>query len=666
MIPIKLNLQRFASTTIYLSVYTGSYNVTFQGRLDVSSIADSSNNQSTVTVSLYVRKQNSSSATTGKSWSGDITIDGTSDAFSSMSSSTSVGNDWVLMRTYSKVVSHNTDGSKTIYISGSIKGASGTSLANATSSGGDYFALDTIPRYFSSTPLISLASKTETEMVYNWATSEACSSITLYGGGNATFTGIGGARGTITITGLNAGDTYSHYGTFTRSDSGLPSSSNTATNSTYAYPTITSTPNFVIGQELTIRFSNPRQLSCTIYVIAADNTQDSGTTTTGEIVYGYLNETYQNFFYNSIPNSASGQYKVRLVVPALGRDTTINGGTYTINYDVSKPTFSNFEFEDVNSTTLALTGDSSQLIDGYSKVGVTISGSNVATAYKNASISKYNINGTNYDFAQSFYQEIANYSLGYINVSAVDTRGNEKLVQKSTNLIGYFKPTKNYFEYERSNQGVGSQVTFKFNGTFWNNNFGQVANSITSAKYKFKKTGASTYEPEINIDTSLISVSGNNYSFSGVLNGDGEDDGFDIESSYNVVITISDELDSVEFNYVVIEGSPAIDLVGNSISLGGMYNETLGGRIQLNGLTNFNCNWLSDIDLNNVNKTGFYYCLTNLTNSPTSGYLYLIVLRISYSGDFLQLALDISTNVMYHRTFINGTTWTTWKRVTTS
>ena len=461
MIPIKLNIQRFASTTIYLSIYTGSYNVTFQGKLECTSITDNNNNQSTVTVELWARKQNSSQSTTGKSWSGNIIIDGSTDAFSSMPSSTSVGNTWVLMRTFSKVVNHNNDGAKTIYISGSIKGASGTSLANATSSGGDNFTLDTIPRYFSVAPSITLASKTETEMVYNWTTSETCSSITLYGGGSATFTGIGGTSGTIIVTGLTANTSYSHYGSFTRNDSGLASVSNIETNSTFPYPTITSTPSFTIGNQIGIEFLNPRALSCQVYLVNSSGQQYGGDTTIGTSIWGYNNAAWQDFFYNSIPNSASGQYKVRLICAALGRDTIVDGGTFTIDFNESEPTFNNFQCYDANPITVRLinggsvilpdgTSVADKIIEGFSTLRVDIPNSLKATGYKGSTIEYYNINAANWAYADDFTTKpdnIPNYALDYVNVWAVDTRSNVKLVTKSipyvtgNNGISYFKPT---------------------------------------------------------------------------------------------------------------------------------------------------------------------------------------------------------------------------------
>lgn len=195
----KLNIQRFASGTIYLSTWTGSYNVTFQGKLEISSTSNGSTaNTSNVTVNLYARKQNSSGVTTGKSWSGSIGIDGTTSSFSSLSSSTSIGNSWVLVHTYTKYdVPHNSDGTRTITISGSIKGPSGTNLANATSSGSDSFTLDFIPR--ASQPSVSSSSVnlgSSVTIYTNWASSSFSHTITTSVGGSTieTFTGIGASK----------------------------------------------------------------------------------------------------------------------------------------------------------------------------------------------------------------------------------------------------------------------------------------------------------------------------------------------------------------------------------------------------------------------------------------------------------------------------------------
>lgn len=139
---IKLNIRRFASGTINLSVEHPSSSVTFQGKLDWSSTPNSSNNTSSVTVKLSARKQGSNQATSG-TFKGKIGIAGTNHSFSQ---SKSVGNSWVLIATATQTVQHNNDGTKSITISGEVGKVSGTTLADINSTGQSTVALDTIQK----------------------------------------------------------------------------------------------------------------------------------------------------------------------------------------------------------------------------------------------------------------------------------------------------------------------------------------------------------------------------------------------------------------------------------------------------------------------------------------------------------------------------------------
>ena len=586
---LKLNIQLFASTTIEMSqvsTSSSSANAKFQGKLECSSVANNNGNYSTVTVDLYCRKINTTIATTGSDWKGNITIDGATSAFTNAGYH-SVNTEWVKIWTYSRDIYHNNDGSKSITISGAIKGPNNTVISNSNSTGSGTFVLDTIPRNFSRTPSITLIGKTENTMTYNWSTSETCSAITWNGGGTATITGLWGTSGTINVSNLTAGQYYNHYGTFTRSDSGLSLNSNAIYDKPYDYPTPNNMPNFTIEEQVVIGIINERAYNCTLYAIAKDNTELLIGTTTSNSITIPNSSTWNNFWYDSIPNSPTGTYKIRLICQELSRDITVNGGTYSINYETTKPVFSFFTYNDENETTHALTNDYSMIVPNHSSLRVSISPSDKALAQRGTTIVSYRVNSTLYNYADNFFSSLmTNYNINPLEVTAIDARGNEKTVSydfiSNNKWLDYTNITSNNLSYSRSASGAGSQVTFNFEGTFWNNNFGNQNNSIT-AKYKFKKTTDSDYGAEINIPSNSITINNNNYSFSGVLAGDGTDNGFEVDHSYSVIITVSDKLSSTTFTYFVVEGSPAIDLYGNCISLGGMYNETLGGRVQING-----------------------------------------------------------------------------------
>lgn len=650
---IPLNIQRFASGVIELSVYTGSANVTFQGKIEWESVSNGSTaNTSTVYCTLYARKQNSSSATTGKSWSGNITIDGTPSTFSSLSSSTSIGNNWVKVHSFSKTVSHNSDGTKTITISGSVKGPSGTGLANAVSSGSKNVTLDTIPRYATITSF-TVNQLTETSVRANWSVNANCNRAWCRCKPSSSGTWgdwilVGWPN--FDFGGLIANTKYDFQLRVERADSLLLTDSSVVQQTTYDYPKPSNVTDFIIGNGAEVKMYNPLGRTYTLELIS--NSDGSVIGTYNGNYAGIVNAEFKTSDaidkqYKSIPNSPSGTYYAKVTYNGNVR-TSVNK-TYTVNYEDCKPIFTNFTFEDVNEFTLSLTKNPNILVDGYSTVGITIDENNKATGTKYASITNYNLNGTLYPYADNFYQEIPNFNGNSLKVFAVDSRGNEKLVEKSVSLIGYQKISKGTSVYSRGDEGVGTQVTFEFNGKFWANNFGDVDNKVT-ATYKFKKTGETNDKyvkgtTEINV----VTDENGNYNFSGILAGDTEEDsGFDVESSYDVVITVKDLLSSVDFTYVIIEGSPAMDLFGNSLALGGTYDEKLGGRVQIPNLSHLlNANIIGTIKNKNLfNDENYGFSNHSRFFSNSGYYSEMVVTDIEWEvGKFYTYSFDcVSSN----------------------
>lgn len=143
---MKLNIQLFASGIIdNFQPVKGTSSATLQGKIDWSSVGDVTNNQSTVTTVLWMRRTDNytSSPTYGKDWKGTVKVgSNATHEFKGFSSSVSVGSNWVKLATYTDVIKHNTDGTCSIEISGSVTGPSGTSLASATSRGSKTVELD--------------------------------------------------------------------------------------------------------------------------------------------------------------------------------------------------------------------------------------------------------------------------------------------------------------------------------------------------------------------------------------------------------------------------------------------------------------------------------------------------------------------------------------------
>ena len=123
---------------------SGSY---ILGKIEWTAQAFSSDNDSKVTVRIYVKKANPKTTLTEPtygSWSVQLKI---ADDTTNMTSTTSVLTDWVLLHTKSIIVAHGADGSKSLAISGSVTAPSSSdSYKGLTTQGSQTVTLDRIPR----------------------------------------------------------------------------------------------------------------------------------------------------------------------------------------------------------------------------------------------------------------------------------------------------------------------------------------------------------------------------------------------------------------------------------------------------------------------------------------------------------------------------------------
>ena len=315
-----------------------------------------------------------------------VTVDGTNWSGSIPSYD---GYSTVTIASGSKNVGHDSDGGKYIGFDFSINDTVGASYTpgNASSSGG--MNLTKIQRYFSKTPTITLTSKTERSYTFKWTTSETCDWIRYHIDGSSgwhdvfsgnatsgTFTVnngdslYGGGTGTVSI---NENTSHSVYAECRKKDSQLWSNSNTSSNKTYAYPYCNASPNFTIGNIVTIGLENPLKRSVTVKILSSSDVELASGTTSGTSISGFNDVSQIQNMYNSIPNATSGTYKVRVIYGSTSTKTRNNGNTYSVNTTTSKPTFNLFEYEDINPTTLALTGNNQTCVLGYSTIQATVS-----------------------------------------------------------------------------------------------------------------------------------------------------------------------------------------------------------------------------------------------------------------------------------------------------
>lgn len=456
-------------------------------------------------------------------------------------------------------IAHDSQGKKSISFA-----LEGYSYVYNTQSTSGSLALTNIPRYFTKTPTLEVVSKTETSLTIKWTTSENASR-SQYKIDNGSWvdveTNINKKTGTMTINGLTPNHTHTIYGDFMRKDSGLWCQTKPSINVTmYDYPYINSTPNFTIGDVLNIGIYNPLGRSCDIYVIGADESEDSGNTTSDTSITGYNNTSYQNFFYDSIPNTNTGTYKVRLVCSEVNRDITSTGGTYSTNTAECNPSFSSFNVKDNNSSVVAVTGNNQVFVKSKSTLYVMIPSANKMTTQKSATPSSYSLSCDTLNQSTNYSTNDVNVSMGTlansgtlrVNVRAYDSRSNSALAYKDITVYDYTKPTIN-LSAKRLND-FENQTTLSISGTYTRLTINNTdKNTITNVKYRYRETGG-TWSSWTNINTTIVS---GKFTCSDVILS------LDNTKSFEFEIQVTDKLDS-NTNTTSIDVGQAIFLISSN------------------------------------------------------------------------------------------------------
>lgn len=261
----------------------------------------------------------------------------------------------------------------------------------------------------------------------------------------------------------------------------------------------------------------------------------------------------------------------------------------------ANPIFTNFQVTEQNEYVESLTGstiDNIVHVNNYSDIAATIFAlTQKAIAQKGATMVKYRlvIGNSSCDIPYDEHIDESGYiekaSTGVYNVYAIDSRGNSTLVTKhATQIKDYFDISfnKQLCRIERDSNGVGSNVILTLNGDIWNNNFGIVTNSITSVEYRFKKTDSTTW---IDGTTTITpTITNNEFSFVGQIASDNADTTWDLDASYDVEVTVNDELSSSTASFILNSSIPTLSLDKQGIGVMCAYDGNIGGKLQVDGM----------------------------------------------------------------------------------
>ncbi len=386
-----------------------------------------------------------------------------------------------------------------------------------------------------------------------------------------------------------------------------------------------SSTNFNIGTKITIN-TNRASSSFTHTAVITYNGKTIRTQT--GIGASYSWDTSE--LYKYIPNGNSATGKVTLTTYSgstkIGSSTEV---TFTAKVVNSNPTFSNFEYYDNNSKTIALTGNNQVFIKKYSNAIIKIPVAYKMVTKNSATPSKYiAIAGSASN--EKAYSDTANVEIPInsinsttISVYAVDSRNNQTPVSKAISTIDFKECVLQSLNVEREN-GVGTYIEITLLGTYNNINFGAVLNTIETAILRCKAVGTTTWE-EFDIKQ-LLTIENGKISCSNVRFTQKE---FILGTEYDIEIKITDKLSSDSETASVNSGKVLMSAVKEyGVCFGGLYDKSVGGPLQGKTETNV-INILEKLgvktirtantNLNDYRETGLYYFETDYTPTNIPG-----------------------------------------------
>ena len=270
----------------------------------------------------------------------------------------------------------------------------------------------------------------ETSFTIYWTTDKRCSdmrysidNVTSWRSDNITYN-ADGVSGTVGVKGLTANTTYNVKLKFEHAVNGLWTETETWKITTYSYPYCTVTPDFVIGDALTLEFFNPLKRKFKVTGYGGDSKVIFQSYGTGEKLTGFNDEATIKMLYESIDSGSSNLYWVDVeYADANSLITTDNGNTYEIRGDEA-PTINELDYQDDDSGVVEITGDEKLIVQNISKLCVFFE---PATPKVGARIVKYTVscNGISVETDKTYAElgEIDSSKDVDLTLTAIDSRG---------------------------------------------------------------------------------------------------------------------------------------------------------------------------------------------------------------------------------------------------
>lgn len=310
--------------------------------------------------------------------------------------------------------------------------------------------------------------------------------------------------------------------------------------------------------------------------------------------------TIPTSFYEKIPDAKSGV--VTINCQTFNGNTNVGSKSTTANVFVinSNPTV-DATIKDVNTTTVALTGDENKMVKYFSNAKVDIT----ATAKNSAKIKSRKVVCGN-KTGTSTSNTLNKVESGSFVVSCTDSRGFSASKTISKTLVNYIKLAFTNMSLERPTT-TSSTVNAVIKGNYFNGNFGAVSNTF-AMKFRYKQSGGewSSYT------TLTPTISGNTFSLSTTLGSV-----YDFNKEYEFEINIIDKLMNVTQSVTVTRGIPIIDIGEDDVIVNG--DVTVNKSWQAISLTNNWENYGTGYQLAQYKKIGNQVFLRGLIRKGDNG-----------------------------------------------
>ena len=381
-----------------------------------------------------------------------------------------------------KKIYHNSNGTRSF--SASVEAGIYEFAVNCRGSG--TWELPNVPRYTNITSFV-VSKRDETSVLFSYSCDAPCDYAWYSTDNGSTWHELSSSN---IVSGLSANTTYNFKLRVRRTDSQLTTDSSTYPQTTYNYPHCTSSPDFTIGNALTLEFYNPLGREIQVVGYAKSNgSQILAGKTTGKSLTGFATNDANggaNAQYASIPNAQSGAYKVVVTYNGVSM-TRDNGNVYKIRGN-EIPTINAFDYIDTNSAVVAITGSEFQIVQNKSQLQARFH--SATPNYGAGSITDYVVE------CNGVYKErteAGTLDLGVVNsarnvdltLTVFDSRGLSASKTITVNIIPY-EPPKATVELKRlNNYEDETYLTVDSSKSSVN------GKNTTSIKYRYKVSGGS-------------------------------------------------------------------------------------------------------------------------------------------------------------------------------